>query len=60
MFIISIPEKRLPKNSTNFQKILLENSKPNYCPGYIYMGGIGQDVKKAKNMGFLPFVLWVS
>ena len=31
MFIISIPEKRLQKNSTNFQKILLENSKPNYC-----------------------------
>ena len=31
MFIISIPEKRFPKNSTNFQKILLENSKPNYC-----------------------------
>ena len=32
MVIISIPEiKKIPKNSTNFKKNLLKNSKPNYC-----------------------------
>ena len=34
MFIISIPEnkKRLLKIFTNFQRNILKNSKPNYCP----------------------------
>ena len=39
MFIIAIPEiRKTSKNSTNFQKVILQNSKPNYCLVFLSPG----------------------